>query len=140
MTTVTPPSKAMILRRCRFAPYAKGQGCIFHLLVWDTGRVDSRHSSGKSILGYRLEAHAPHLTKHSKHGEKWLLFEGEDFACSPLHAIDSDEMIRSLMSFLTLRPGDTDAEYFANYTQVQLDYCSQDAESLACEVERRYGE
>ena len=127
-----------IIRRCRFTPYAKGQGCIFHLTVWDTGRTDA--SGMKSRLGYRLVADAPHLTKHSKHGERWILFEGEDFCASPLHAIDSDETIAALMSFLTLRPGDTDREYFDGYTQAQLDFCDQDAEALAMCVMDRFGE
>jgi hypothetical protein len=60
-----------------------------------------------------------------------LLFSGADYGCSPMHAIDSDETLRSLLGFLTLRPGDTDAEYFKDYTQDQLDFCSGDAESLS---------
>lgn len=69
-----------------------------------------------------------------------LLFEGEDFGCSPMHAIDSDECVAAIMSFLTLRPGDTDREYFEDYTEAQLDYCSQHAEALASEVLNRFGE
>jgi hypothetical protein len=73
-------------------------------------------------------------------GRPRTLFEGEDFACSPCHAIDSDECIASLMGFLTLRPGDTDAEYFESYTPQQIDYCEQHAEALAGEVYSRFGE
>ena len=69
-----------------------------------------------------------------------VLFEGEDFGCSPMHAIDSDETLAGIMGFLTLRPGDTDPEYFEGYTEAQLDYCSQHAEALACEVSRRFGD
>ena len=29
-----------------------------------------------------------------------VLFEGEDFGCSPLHAIDSDEAAAGIMAFL----------------------------------------
>jgi hypothetical protein len=68
-----------------------------------------------------------------------VLFEGEDFWCSPLHAIDSDAAVESIMAFLTCKPGDTDPEYFADYTPAQLDYCSQHAEALASEVEARFG-
>ena len=49
-----------------------------------------------------------------------LLFEGNDFHPSPLHADDSMETVYSLLSFLTLQEGDTDDEYFANYTKAQL--------------------
>jgi hypothetical protein len=57
-----------------------------------------------------------------------------------MHADDSDATIASLMTFLTLRPGDTDAEYFESYTPAQLDYCSHHAEALNCEVMHRFGE
>ena len=83
---------------------------------------------GKSVLGYRLRS------------QDRTLFEGEDFGCSPLHTIDSDATMRSLMGFLTLRPGDTDADYFSDYTREQMDYCDQHAESLSWEVTQRFGE
>ena len=127
-----------IIRRCRFSPYLKGKGPIFHLTMWDTGRTDS--SGMKSRLGYKLVASCPHLTKHSKHGERWTVFEGEDFCASPLHAIDSDETVAALMSFLTLRPGDTDREYFDGYTEVQKAFCEQDAETLGNHVAMQYGD
>jgi hypothetical protein len=38
------------------------------------------------------------------------------------------------MGFLTLKPGDTDSDYFAEYTPEQMDYCQRYAESLSCEV------
>lgn len=67
-----------------------------------------------------------------------VLFEGEDFGCSPCHAVDSDATVEGIMSFLTLRPGDTDAEYFESYTQAQLNYCAEHAEALRSEVDRRF--
>jgi hypothetical protein len=48
-----------------------------------------------------------------------------------MNGIDSDESVRALLSFLTLRPGDTDAEYFENYTQEQLDFANEHAEMLS---------
>lgn len=59
-----------------------------------------------------------------------ILFQGEDFGVSPCHAEDSDQAICALMGFLTLKPGDTDREYFDNYTPEQMEW----AESYACEV------
>jgi hypothetical protein len=50
----------------------------------------------------------------------WIIFEGEDFAGSPMDADDSDETVAALLTFLTLRRGDTDAEYFESYTPEQL--------------------
>jgi hypothetical protein len=81
-------------------------------------------------VGYRL-------TMRDR-GRRTVLFEGDDFGCSPRHAIDSDATVEGIMGFLTLRPGDTDAEYFADYTQAQLDHCARHAEALSCEVQARF--
>ena len=56
------------------------------------------------------------------------LFVGDNFGCSPLHAINSKDAAKSLLGFLTLRPGDTDAEYFDDYTPQQLAW----AQSYGC--------
>jgi hypothetical protein len=117
-----------VIRRVRLAPYRKGMGPRFALTVWDTGRI----VGGKCQLGYRLN--------EVNGNRRSTLFEGEDFRCSPLHAIASDETMGALLGFLTLRPGDTDPEYFADYTPQQLEFCDQHAESLAWEVEVRFGE
>jgi hypothetical protein len=78
--------------------------------------------SGKTRLGYEF----------GRVGES-PLFAGEDFYCSPLHAEDSDESVRSLLGFLTLRRGDTDAEYFADYSDAQVRFSEESAESVALE-------
>lgn len=114
-----------ILRRCRFSPYRKGAGPRFDLLTWDTGRLDAR---GQTVIGYRLSSGGA------------VIFEGEDFAGSPMHSDDSDGCVRSLMTFLTLRPGDTDADYFDGYTDAQFAFCDHHAEALSSEVMRRFGE
>ena len=124
-------TKDNVIRRCRFAPYLKGCGPTFQLTVWDTYRTDRLH---KSILGYRLTMIPPHGRKPIE------LFTGEDFDCSPCYAIDSDDCVAALMGFLTLRPGDTDRDYFDNYTEAQLDFTAQHAEALACEVYSRFGQ
>ena len=117
-----------LLRTVRFTPYRKGHGPTFTLRTWDTGHT----MQGKSRLRYELRQH--------DNGTTTVLFSGDDFGCSPLHAIDSDDTIAGLMSFLTLRPGDTDREYFDAYTPDQLAYCSQHAESLNGEVLARFGD
>ena len=49
-----------------------------------------------------------------------------------MHADDADATLRALLGFLTLRPGDTDADYFDGYTQRQRAFCeSGDCELLA---------
>lgn len=86
------------------------------LSLWDTGRTDDR---GCSILGYELQH------------RDWIVFNGEDFAGSPMHADDSDECVACLLRFLSLRPGDTDQDYFAGYSSEQLDWAIAHGEELA---------
>lgn len=117
-----------ILRRVRLTPYRKGYGPTFTLIMWATDRTDSR---GQTRIGYELRQH--------EHGRTAVLFTGEDFAGSPLHADDSDSTVAALLGFLTLRPGDTDREYFDDYTPEQRAYCDAHAETLNGEVYARFG-
>jgi len=88
------------------------------LRTFDTGRTDGR---GRTCIGYELNA-----------PDGARLFHGTAFRCSPLHADDSDEALRALLGFLTLRHGDTDREYFAGYTAAQEAFAaSSECEYLA---------
>ena len=86
----------------------------FTLRLWD---IYSRDWRGQTVLAYEL-----------KDGRK-VIFSGDDFAGSPMHADDSRETVASLLGFLTLKPGDTDREYFDKYTKDQLAW----RESSRCE-------
>lgn len=109
-----------VIRRCRFAPYRKGCGPTFALELWDTGqRMEPNHSR----LGYCLAMYAE--------GERWVLFRAEDYGVPSHQAIDSDAAVRSLMTFLTLREGDTDAEFFAGDDDLVREYRDQHAEDLS---------
>jgi hypothetical protein len=125
---MTPMTDDNHLRTVGFTPYYGYPK--FKLSLWDT---NGRDSMGKHRLAYCLSI------KRRRGLTRWEpIFLAEDFHCSPMHAIDSDETVKSLMSFLTLRPGDTDREYFKDYTPAQRAYCSEHAESLAAEVDRRF--
>ena len=114
-------SDLTLARTVRFNPYRKGAGPSFTLRMFWTGLTDSAH---RNIIGYRLVS------------EGAVLFKGQDYAA---HAdADSDAAVEGIMRFLTLRPGDTDAEYFASYTPAQLEFAAQHAESLSCEVDARF--
>lgn len=63
-------------------------------------------------------------------GER-LIFEGDDYGPSPCWAYDGDESVASLLAFLSLRPGDTDSEYFDDYTPEQLAWADERAEDLS---------
>lgn len=79
----------------------------FRLTLYDLNRRDEL---GKWVLGYRF-------TDKGK-----LIFEGEDFACAPSDAVDSLATVYGLLTFLSLRSGDTDKEYFDSYTPAQLEW------------------
>ena len=85
------------------------------LRTWDSGRT----RNGRTCIRYELRDPAGAV-----------LFAGDDFRPSPMHADDADETLRGLLGFLTLRPGDTDREYFADYSPAQLAF----AESSECEL------
>lgn len=51
-----------------------------------------------------------------------ILFEGNDFKPSLMHNIDSLNSLVSLLGFLTLEKGDTDDEYFKDYTKEQFEW------------------
>lgn len=93
----------------------------FRLDLWDTGRVDSW---GKSELRYTL-------FDDTEPFGRGIVFEGEDYHPSPLHAIDSPESVAGILSFLSVLPGDTDAEYFDRYTPAQIAWRDRRAEDLA---------
>ncbi len=112
-----------VIRRLRF----RTGRARYSLTVWDTHRRDHR---GQSVLGYELVMRDPRET----------VFRGEDFAGSPLHADDSDATMGALLSFLCLRPGDTDADYFRDYTPAQLDWARAESEELYHAVCDRFGE
>lgn len=103
------------LRTCRFRPYRSGP--IFTLTLW---------YQGTDTIGYTLSQ------------GKTVIFEGADFCPSPMHSVDGDDAVNSLMTFLTLRNGDTEAEYFDKYTPAQLEFSEQHAEALSACVDARF--
>lgn len=115
------------LRSVTFRPYRKGMGPTFKLTMWDTNRTDHY---GKFIVRYQLTM--------TEHGKSHVLFRGSDFATP--NAIDGDASVRGLMSFLTLKPGDTDSDYFEGYTPAQLAYADHHAEALQMAVIDKFGE
>ena len=77
------------------------------------------HSNGsRTYLAYRLWCRGK------------LVFQGNDYGCSPLHAGDSCDALAGLLHCLSLRPGDTDREYFDAYTPEQMAFAQEHGESL----------
>lgn len=90
----------------------------YRLLTWDD---HTRYDTGQHRVRYAF--FLP--------GAKQPLFLGE-CGISPLDPIDSDAALVSILGWLTLKPGDTDSDFFADYTAEQLDWCqSWEAEELS---------
>lgn len=85
------------------------EGTGYRLVTWEP-EGEPRFPTGQRKIGYAF--FAP--------GETEPIFTGEDCGVSPFHAIDSDDALRGLLGFLTLRKGDTDSEYFDGYTERQI--------------------
>lgn len=61
-----------------------------------------------------------------------ILFQGDDFKPSPMREVDSLDSMVDLLGFFTVKPGDTDKEYFASYTPEQLEWCkSNECEAIS---------
>ena len=60
-----------------------------------------------------------------------LIFQGSDFSPGMLGCIDSDESVYSLLGFLSLAPGDTDADHFKSYTPEQLAWVKDNHHELS---------
>lgn len=90
-------------------------GVTVHL--FDTNKKDS---DGRNILTYEL-----------KQG-RTVIFSGSDYGVSPMISTDSLDAVSDLLRFLTLKPGDTDSEYFDNYTEKQFEFIN----SNTCELLR----
>ena len=56
------------------------------------------------------------------------------------YSITSDYAVKTVIGWLTLKPGDTDEEYFSSYTPEQLEFCKKHAENLVIEVETLFGD
>jgi len=66
------------------------------------------------------------------------IFDGNDFSTPLSVCVDSDDVVRGLMGFLCLRPGDTDQEYFNDYTPDQHAFASEFAEYLGYYVQEEW--
>ena len=130
-----------IIRRQLFVPYAPGQGPQFLLTLMDIDQAaNPLKRYGKHMLGYKLEQ----VTGLS---EDWteeeltdptverLIFAGVDFGVPPTYAIDGDDAVHALMSFLCLKPGDVPQEHFDAYTPYQQEFADLHAEVLQAEAD-----
>ena len=100
----------------------------FRLELFNTHTL--HHGGPQQRIAYQLfdsdwHTHAGVLPKEVR------IFAGDDFGCSPMDSIDGDGCVAGLLGFLSLRPGDTDADYFDDYTEEQKAWCDARAEYLS---------
>lgn len=93
------------------ASYKLDKGHIIHV-----GRV-AQGSDGRIRWHYVLEH------------DGMVVFEGSDLGTPPDWTYG--EAARSIMGWLTLRPGDTDDEHFDDYTDAQVAWRDEHAEDLS---------
>lgn len=87
----------------------------FTVLLW------SRYAAGLNVPN--TEKHAYRIIDTDSTLAGGIIFEGCDFGPRPIHPWDSAQSFGSMIRFKTLQPGDTDQEYFDNYTPAQLAWC-----------------
>jgi hypothetical protein len=90
-----------------------------------------RYGTGQECMGYRL-------TQLHADKSKTVIFEANDYGRAPGDTEDGNGTVVGIMTFLTLRPGDTDADYFKDYTPEQTAFASEHAEWLSGEVQARF--
>lgn len=86
-------------------------------------RWTGEESDGKDVYEYALWDH------EWEDGKK--IFHGHDFASPAMAGYTDDWKIANLLGFLSLKEGDTDDEYFKNYTEDQLTWRDARAEDLS---------
>ena len=86
----------------------------FSLSLYDTGVTRADHFILDYVLTY----------------QKNVVFRGGNYGVPCIHAVDSDEAAAGFLRFLSLGPGDTDREYFRDYSQYQLDFILDHADDL----------
>jgi hypothetical protein len=78
-----------------------------------------RHKAGFTLRLYYLDG--DRLYYVFKDGKR-IIFEGKDYRPSPMHSHDSLDAVYGLLSFLSIQEGDTEPEYFKDYTDQQLEW------------------
>lgn len=116
------------------APLRTWEEGPFRLFVWESEQGWNKPQTRIKYIFqfYDQNYEFSHRIEYWPRHEQWTtIFSGEDFGLAPQHDPDSDTCIAALLSFLSLRPGDTDRDYFANYTSRQLSFAQTYGETLS---------
>ena len=80
------------------------------------------------------------LGTNGRGSKKTVLFPRNDFfvGIPAQHSIDGTYAREAVLSLFGMKPGDTDAEFFADYTAAQLAFVSEHADEINMVRESRY--
>ena len=70
------------------------------------------------------------------------IFDPESFAIGmpPWDSIDGPKAKAAVLGWMSVKPGDTDDDFFEDFTPEQLDFVQQYGEALSLAREERFGE
>lgn len=69
-----------------------------------------------------------------------IIFSSLKGSFSPCFSVDGDDAKRHILQHIAMKPGDTDAEFFADYTKEQLDFVKLNSDDIYMTSIERYGE
>lgn len=116
------------IRFARIAPYLKGKGPTFRVEIWDTFTTDNRGCTRLIARLYMFDA-----------GKRTHVLD-MPFCNGPWTADDSNQSMAMAIEGVAMKPGDTDADFFADYTPEALAVVSKHGDSLAMVAYDRFGE
>lgn len=67
-----------------------------------------------------------------------VVFERGELWCATPHSIDGASARALVLDTISMKPGDTDADFFLDYTEEQLSFVQSFADSIHMEKEDRY--
>ena len=93
-------------------------------------------------LTYGTRSAAQRSGTRGRHYTRKVLFPRAAFyvGTAPHVSIDSDDAKELVLSLFALKPGDTDADFFAHYTPEQLAFVERWGETISMIALDRYGE
>lgn len=125
------------VRTLHIRPYRKGIGMPwFRVEIWDSNTTDQR---GAPVVYWRL------YECYDGRGIKpVLVFDGlaepHKWRCSGWFSVDGDEAAECVLKFASLQPGDTDPEFFEDYSPTQIAFVEAYGEAIDSERECRFPE
>ena len=112
-----------LVRTLHVKPYIPGLPW-FRVEIYDPNEWDSR---GAPVVWWRLY-------KHQKGHKPVLVFDGLEephkWRCAGWFSVDGDEAAECVLNSASIRPSDTDREFFDGYSPEQLAFAEEYGESI----------